>query len=101
MSGATTCIIGATSARSTQVLNAWVTPRPMSPPNSVFCGWRSSRYSAIFHESRTTVSPSRRTGTVFPCEKAMAALSDMHTGCVSNARPLCASAMRVRQEKRL
>jgi len=34
MSATITCSIAGTSARSTQVLNACVTPRPMSPPKS-------------------------------------------------------------------
>jgi hypothetical protein len=38
MSGASTSSMGPTSARSTQVLKAWLTPRPMSPPKRGFSG---------------------------------------------------------------
>ncbi len=74
----------------------------MAPPKREFArGYFSSRYSAIFQESRTTASPSRITGTVLPPEKAIAALSLIATGLILNSSPLCLSAMRVRQENRL
>src|SRR5580658_1882340 len=48
--------------------------------------------------SQTTVSPSRITGTRPWPEKAIASLSVNRQGSVSTARPLCASAIRVRQQ---
>ena len=52
-------------------------------------------------ESWITVSPSTRIGTLSCLLNAIAALSLTRTGLYSGVSPLCASAMRVRQEKRL
>ena len=50
---------------------------------------------------RTTVPSSLMIGTVLPPEKAMAGLSLMRTGRVSNASCLWRNAIRVRHENRL